>query len=137
MNLPNLDTQGVRLESGKHEGELLTRVPPGYLTWMLRTSHPLALYARSELARRGTPKIDAIDVTAHAVDRASTRRFQAFLDDHNDHEGLYSWLLRVGAEAVAKPSRTKDGGITTVHRHKGLTWVFTRDMLIPILKTVI
>ena len=36
-----LNTHGYRMARGKHKGELLTRVPPGYILWLAnQPTHP-------------------------------------------------------------------------------------------------
>lgn len=60
-----MDTQGLKVEFGKHFGKLYTEVPSLYLKWMLMVHHPSVDIAKAELARRETVrpsnKIDAVN----------------------------------------------------------------------------
>ena len=94
-----VDTCGVRIGFGKHKDLLYTRVPCGYLLWMMRSKHSEADIARAELERRGTT-IPTIDISGHAIDSASLRLLKIWEKRKNRKEGLCSWLRRICSEAL-------------------------------------
>ena len=95
-----MDTHNLRIETGKHKGELYTRLPRSYLRWMIRAKHSSAAIAEAELARRGDSLPD-IEVSGHAVDRASLYRMEVYHRLRADEgEGLHSFLARVAHEAL-------------------------------------
>lgn len=127
-----INTHEFRMPSGRHKGELITRVPVGYLKWMVNSGHPRGDYAAAELARRGTitPTLDVS--SGHAIDRASIFARRVWKQTRTKDEGLYSWLCRVAAEALQKPE--DDQGR---HRHLGFNFVFEKDGVWPVLKTIV
>lgn len=58
-------------------------------------------------------------VTAGAVDSASNQCIWSWLDGRHTGEGIHSWLLRVGALALAEANG--QGGIYT---HAQIVWTF-------------
>jgi len=132
----------VVMQRGKHTGEPITRVPPGYLRWMVRVEHDQAKDAAEELKRRGMlMQATSLEVTAHAVDRASIRCLDVFLKhrDEETNEGLHTWLCRTALEAVeqTKPAQHNHHGRPMAkHRYLEMTWVFDLSMATPILTTV-
>lgn len=100
--MQEINTHHVRIQFGKHKGELVTRLPIDYLEWHINEATQFAPIAEAELKRRGheigTGK--KIDVSNHAVDRASLRLMGFYLADRRPNEGLYSWLARIGIEAL-------------------------------------
>jgi hypothetical protein len=78
-----LNTHGVLLGFGKHHDKPYTRVPVGYLKWMVNTpemSEERRKLAEAELKRRGTHTPE-LDISGHAIDRAS----QQCLDISKDY----------------------------------------------------
>lgn len=131
MTKAALDTRGIRLNFGKYVGELITRVPVGYLLWIVNNDAPMVDYASAELERRGTtfPKIG---ISGHAVDRASLRLFwKHYLPTRKSGEGLNSWLIRTSEQALSKGSR--NGSKIT---YKGLIYVFSTDTKWPVLMSI-
>lgn len=61
-----------QLTFGKHQGSRLAAVPLGYLRWMVSKETQQHEAAEAEMERRGTP-LPEIELTAHAIDRASQR----------------------------------------------------------------
>jgi len=120
----------IVLTGGKHKGTPITRVPAAYLKWMVSTRQQMAGKARSELRRRGTVMPD-IEVSGHAVNRASMKCLHQWKKDRHDAEGLHAWLARVAAEALRNGRQTDD-----IIYHKGLRLVFEFDCDWPVLKTV-
>jgi hypothetical protein len=126
-----MDTHGLRIEFGKHRGELVTRLPIGYLKWLINEGSDFAAVAQAELDRRGITTPTELEVSIHAIDRASIRlrRFWKEMRQDGD-EGLYSWLYRVASEALKVAN-----GQTRVD-YAGMRFVFHYGECYPTLKTV-
>lgn len=119
---------------GKYKGTLLSRVPPGYLKWLISTDNFIADKARDELHRRGTIE-PSIEVTSHAIDRASLRVLDRYLSDRKENEGLASWVARNCELALD----SIDGGTLTENMQidfDRITWVFDMRYAVPVLKSV-
>lgn len=126
-----INTHGFKMPNGKHKDELITRVPVSYLRWITNTpNHSLQEYAQAELDRRGSI-LPEMELSGHAINRASFRCLKIWKEDRNDDEGLHSWLLRRGMEAFKK---LKDD--TTKVEHMGIKWAFEIGERYPVLKTV-
>ena len=120
----------MRIDFGKHAGERYTRVPVSYLRWMVNVRHPKADIAEAELNRRGTT-LPTLEISHHAIDRASVHLLDKWRKWRQKDEGLYSWLHRVANQAWQKDQsadRVEFGGIV---------FVFERDGAWPVVKTVI
>lgn len=133
-----MDTTSLKINFGKHEGELWTRVPRGYLEWLINqpTDKPEwrehKKIAKAEMKRRGTKIRSTVKVTPHALDKASLRVRGIWHETSKENEGLYTWLSRVADEAV-KQAKEKTDRID----YLGMTLVFKHGEAFPILKTVI
>lgn len=130
---PTVDTHGERIAFGRHAGELYTRLPVSYLRWLANIEHPTAgPIARAELARRGTT-LPTLEISHHAIDRASLRALDFWRAERRKDEGLYRWLHRraVAARESAGPTLETDRV-----DHDGIRFVFERDGAWPVLKTV-
>lgn len=129
--MSNINTHGMICDFGKHQGERWTRIPVSYLKWVANhPTHTRGDIARAELERRGTTTPD-LDLSGHAIDRASIQLNKKWLSDQKPDEGLNSWLLRVSGEAL-QTEAYEDG----TYYHKGIKFVFTMDGTWPVLKTV-
>ena len=126
-----MNTHGLIIDFGKHSGTLYTRVPVGYLKWMVQSNHPKADIARAELERRGTVTPE-IDISGHAIDSASNRLLGVWTGTKTEGEGLNAWLCRLALEAFKSGPLDDEGCI----RYKGIKWVFDPGEW-PVLKTVI
>jgi hypothetical protein len=90
-----MSVKKIVIDFGKHDGQLMTRVPVDYLRWLanmdrhyIRNGRDYTAMARQELNRRGGA-YDSIIPSLHAVDRFSTR----FPDRWEDRtRGLASFL---------------------------------------------
>lgn len=126
-----MNTHGVRMVNGRHKGELMTRVPVSYLRWMANTNHEQAELAKAELDRRGAV-LPEVEISNHAIDRASLRCRRIWHEDRTKNEGLHSWLVRVSMEALAG---TGSGG-DEICFYKGMKMVFELSPEYPVLKTI-
>lgn len=130
-----MNTHNLRIEFGKHKGELWTRLPVSYLKWIVNEpgmSEDKKEIARAEMDRRGTVT-PTIEVSGHAIDRASlSLRKTWHLTALNENEGLHAWLVRVATEALEKGVRLGDGRID----HLQMRFVFETGECYPTLKTV-
>lgn len=100
--MPEIDTSKLYMPFGKYKGEKLTRVPIYYLEKIINQGWPYAETAQAELDRRGhiINSGDKIEITNHAIDRASLRVLGLYLAEHKRNEGLHAWLTRVIIEAL-------------------------------------
>lgn len=115
---------------GKHEGERWTRLPLSYLRYLANEHQgETKEMAESELARRGTSAGGEMEVSGHAIDRAS----QCIDSREWKERGLYSWLYESATLAYTLTSRSK-GDEKVVH--DGIAYVFKHGNHYPILKTV-
>jgi len=135
-----INTHNLKINFGKHSGELWTRLPVSYLRFIInefRVDDLNVKIALSELERRGTNLDIKVDISGHAIDRASLncRRFwhETAL---NKHEGLYSWLLRTSQEAIEKNEREDGVNSKDRFRYQGLKYVFKFGNFYPTLKTI-
>lgn len=125
-------TKGVRLPFGIHRGELLTRTPSSYLRTLAgqRTDEWREL-AALELKRRGTD-LSQVEITGHAVDRASVRCLKFYLMTRRKREGIYSWLARVAADALTHGTKTPNGKT----KFLGMVFMFQDGYAAPVLTTI-
>ena len=131
MTLSDINTHGYMMTNGRHAGEPITRVPVGYLKWMVNANHKEATYARAELDRRGTTT-PTIEASGHAIDRASQQCLDIWKSDTGQKQGLHSWLVMIAAEALQNGTRLESGKI----RYRGMKFAFEEGSEWPVLKTV-
>ena len=104
-----------------------------YLRWMVSVGHEKAEHAKEELDRRGTV-IPEVEVSGHAIDRASQRCLDVWRGDlANPNEGLHAWLSRVAKEALDRNQVDAKGRFY----HKGCWWAIDTGLAIPVLKSVV
>ena len=132
------NTHNVLIEFGKHRGERWTRLPLSYLKWILnemsKDSEAWAM-ADAELERRGDTMPTEVEVSNHAIDKASLRVRRLWHEDRGENEGLYSWLVRISTEALA--TKNKQGEQNERLNYKGCKLIFTYGNFYPTLKTVL
>jgi hypothetical protein len=141
-----MNTHGVMMSFGKYNGQRVTRVPVGYLKWAVANqaelvvmtpegSFPFHEIAKAEIARRGE-RLENIDVSMHAIDRASLYFIPMYRLEHGHNEGIASWLARLAWEAwqSRRPDEKREGDTWKITRGK-ITFVI-EEMLIPVVKTV-
>lgn len=127
-----VDTHGERIDFGKHKGELFTRLPVSYLRWLANEPElgpkREGQLAEAELLRRGT-HTPVVEISGHAIDRASLRCRKIWHEDRGDEEGLHAWLCRICEECnlLERPERVE---------HKDMVLVFQYGYHFPTLKTI-
>lgn len=129
-----VDTHHITIKFGKHKGERWTRIPVSYLRWILNNHEFNGRYERkiaeAEWKRRGAVMPD-IEVSGHAIDRASMRCLAVWEGDRLSNEGLHTWLMRVSKEAM------KLGSVVGEKiEYKGMRFVFVQGVEFQCLKTV-
>ena len=99
-----MNTHNLRVNFGRHQGELWTRIPIPYLKWMINARHPQAEIAQAEMDRRGITTAEKMHLSGHAIDRASVRLLNCYLATRKkgkeEPEGIYSWLYRIAVDAM-------------------------------------
>lgn len=126
-----MNTHGVTVNFGKHKGELITRLPISYIKWMINNDTPMADYAKAELERRGDT-LPKVEISGHAIDKASLRVRKIWHDTRGDDEGLYSWLQRITLEAMDNGEKLNSGKI----KYLGMKLVIEEGEEFPCLKTI-
>lgn len=126
-----INPHGQKIDYGKHKGELFTRLPRGYLVWMINEKAPMWEVAKAEFERRGDT-MPKVELSGHAIDNASLRVRKIWHQSRGKDEGLYSWLQRMTLEAIEKGVYVEDGKI----EHMGVKWVIAQGEEFPTLKTV-
>lgn len=127
-----MNTHHLIINFGKHKGERWTRVPLGYIKWILNELEPdkeAYKIAKAELERRGDTMPTGIELSNHAIDNASLRVRRLWHEDRGKDEGLYSWLQRILTEVdlTSKPERVK---------HKGVVFIIVYGNEFPTVKTI-
>lgn len=141
-----MNTHDAIMPFGKYEGQRVTRVPVGYLKWAVANEagsivetkdgrFPFCEVARAEITRRGE-RLENIDVSLHAIDRASLYFLPMFRLEHGHMEGIASWLGRLSWEAwqSRKESERREGNVWKITRGK-ITFII-EEMVVPVVKTV-
>jgi hypothetical protein len=126
------EARGWRLPDGRFHGHRITRVPLSHLKYMVTTGNPNADRALAEMKARGTIT-PCLDVTGHAVDRASQKLLKLWRHDRDGSEGLHSWLARVAQEALEKKP---PAGAPERRHHKGIRFIFKFEFGWPVLQSV-
>ena len=126
-----MNTHGVRINFGKHNGELITRLPISYIRWMINSRSRMWEYAKAEFERRGDT-MPKVELSGHAIDNASLRVRKIWHETREEDEGLYSWLQRMALEAIEHGEKLDSGKI----KYKGMKFVIHAGEEFPTLKTI-
>lgn len=129
-----INTHGLIVTFGRHKDKPWTRVPISYLKWIRSESSfdpEIIAIAKAEMERRGTPTPE-VDISGHAIDRASLHCRKIWHEDRASDEGLYAWLCRITMEALDSGARLESGKI----KWKGMKFVIIEDGEWPVLKTI-
>jgi len=127
-----INTHNLIIEFGKHKGERWTRVPISYLKWLINAGTQHALTASAELKRRGVILKHELEVSSHAIDRASQTCLLLFMEDRSRTEGIYSWLHNIASLAL----KTKEHPHQKEIVFNGIKFVFEYGEVFPTLKTL-
>jgi len=125
-----INTHNRIVNFGKHKGQRWTRIPVSYLKWLINEGTQYTKIAKAELKRRGTRLSYDIEISGHAIDRASTTCLKQWEKTRKKGEGLHSWLIRMSKAAIKKEG--KEEKIT----YKHIIFIFCYGELYPTLKTV-
>ncbi len=91
--------------------------------------------------RSSGARLSSVEVSAHAIDRLSTRHLEKWRHNARSNEGLYSWAERM-TEMLAAEWRAGtyrgcvekiDGRVKILHI--GIGWVIDLNMVVPVLLT--
>ena len=134
-----------KLGFGQYAERPITRVPVSYLRYMVNEfdqANPWQTAAVMELRRRGTV-LPAIEISGHAIDRASMYPpiMKLWKSTANKNEGLHAWLCRhailagsLGLTETVGP--TIDGGRDVVCYAFDIKWVIHVGNNFPVLMTL-
>jgi len=131
-----INTHHLVVTFGKYKGELWTRVPLDYLQWLVNQKETIKgmennkKMAQAELNRRGTRVRKEVEITPHAIDRASLRCRKIWHETSKEDEGIYTWLSRVASEVIQKK------GMNEKVNYLNMKFVFKVGKNYPILKTI-
>jgi len=124
--MSEINTHNLIVDFGKHKGERWTRLPISYLNWLMNeVGGEKGAIAKAELDRRGTTVITTLQLSGHAIDRAS-QITHAWKD-----KGVHSWLLIIGAEALEAAKGAEE------IEYQGFKFAFTYGEYYPTMKTII
>ena len=129
--MTEINIHNMVCDFGRHVGMLYTRIPISYLKWMVNSGHSRAEIAAAELKRRGTVTPD-LDISGHAIDRASLSCRKIWHQTRTNDEGLHAWLVRMATEAMSKADIDEKGR----YHYNGMLFIFYNDGAWPVLKTV-
>lgn len=129
--MPTINTHNLIVDFGKHKGERWTRLPVSYLKWLVNEGTQHADIARAELERRGTILTQNLEITGHAIDRASQQCLSLWKITAEKDEGLHSWLYRLANEALEQTGGREDAVV-----YHNMKFVFHFGEVYPTLKTV-
>ena len=126
MSINSINTHNLIINFGKHKGAQWTRLPVSYLRWLANECNGEKKdTALAELYRRGTTMPTTLELSGHAIDRASQ------ITKQWDKIGVHSWLLRIADEALAKANGKEEVV------HDVFKFVFQYGDFYPVLKTII
>lgn len=130
-----INTHNMIVGFGKHKGERWTRLPVSYLKWLINEGTQYTEIAKAELERRGTTLDYTIEISGHAIDRASLSCRKIWHQTKGESEGLHSWLHRMASEALktVEGSEVKDNQKI---EYEGMKFAFRFGEVYPILLTV-
>lgn len=86
-----IDTHNKMITFGPHRGQRWTRLPLPYLRYLANQKNGKGkMMAESELERRGATPGGRVEISGHAIDRAS----QLTSRHEWGQDGLHSWLYK-------------------------------------------
>ena len=126
-----IQSHDIKINYGKHKGQLITRIPISYIRWMINEKAPMYEIAQVEFERRGDT-MPKIELSGHAIDKASLRVRKIWHQTRKENEGIYSWLQRISIEALKFGEKSEGGKI----KYLGMKLVITEGEEYPSLKTI-
>lgn len=124
------------VDFGKHRGELWTRIPLNYLRWCVNEgAHEEE--AKAELERRGSSQLPKIELSNHAVDRASLRLRKLWYTDTDKQIGLWTWLHDFCLKALEEGYLKDEDEKGKVIMYRKVKLKFSKGNFYPTLMTVI
>ena len=126
-----IDTHHLIIPFGRWNGTPYTQVPVDYLKWMVNHQTQDHEIAAAELERRGTVTPN-LEVSGHAIDRASLKCRRIWYDTSKKEEGLHAWLVRMTEEALERGRKDDKGR----YCYNGMVLIITDETTWPVLKTV-
>lgn len=129
--MTDIVTHDLIVESGKFKGQRWTRVPMMFLKIIAnQRDHKHHKIAQAEIKRRGGVGSSDVEVTGHAVDRASQVLIGKWMETRTPDEGLHAWLCRM-ASAARKHGKKSDD----YYHFAGVKFAFAEGVY-PILMSV-
>jgi len=129
--MTEINTHGMVCDFGRHKGTPYTQVPVSYLKWMVNSRCSREEIAKAELKRRGTVTPD-LDISGHAIDRASLSCRKIWHETKKEDEGLHAWLVRMTEEAMAQGTIDAKGR----YIYNDMKLAIEQDGVWPVLKTI-
>ena len=128
-----MNTHNLIVDFGRHKGERWTRLPIPYLKWLANMPESeKTKIAKVELDRRNVTTLDQMEISGHAVDRASQQLLSMWKETESGKQGLHSWLYIMATNALREGEKEGDNRI-----YNGIKFAFEFGELFPTLKTVI
>jgi len=127
-----MDTHHLVVDFGRFKDQPWTRVPQSYLKYLVNDNSKHAPIALAELKRRGISLTQEIEVSGHAIDRASQHLIGKWMETRVQDEGLHAWLCRMSLDARAR-GRKLDG---EKFFHAGMKFIFAECELWPVLVSI-
>ena len=130
-----MEAHNLIITFGKHKGQRWTRLPVSYLKWLINEGTQYADTAKTELKRRGTVLEYEIEISGHAIDRASLSCRKIWHETKRNNEGIHTWLHRMSCGAI----KSIGSAIPKDHEkieYKGMKFAFKFGKIYPILLTV-
>lgn len=124
--MTEINTHNLKVDFGKYKDTPWTRVPVSYLRWVTNELGGLRKeIAESELKRRGTTTPMDLELSGHAIDRASQ------ITDEWKEQGVHSWLQKIANDALMQASGAEE------IVYKDFKFAFVYGNYYPVLKTII
>jgi len=130
-----INTHNKIVSFGKHKGERWTRLPIGYLKWLINDGTQYAKTAQAELDRRGTTINIEVEISGHAIDKASLRCRKTWHETRGKGEGLHSWLHRMSTEALKSVEGQEIKNRDKIE-YQGMKFAFKFGEIYPTLLTI-
>ena len=124
-------------DTTRYQGMTINKVPTEYLVAMVEADHKETEEASKELKRRHQVEIPRLAVSQECIDIASRNLYREWTAQRRQAvgdkpaEGLYTWLWRMGLEALADGRR-----MVNKYHYKGMVFSYQRRLPWPTLTAV-